>query len=325
MSVKVYETSIKGNKYSLLSDIRYVIYLFKIIKKEKPSSVFSYTLKPIFYTSFVSKLLGVNSINSMLTGLGYNFISNNLSARVIRRLLKYSLKCNNQVIFQNEDDLKLLNDIGLLGSKTLTNVVNGSGVDLDQFANVDVDISGEVTFTMVGRLLKSKGIEEFFRAAKLLKGRYEGVNFQLLGDYDPESIDSIDTNIYKNIIKGDIIDYKGRVNNVEYFIKKSSIVVLPSYREGTPRSILEAMSVGRAVITTDTAGCRQTVCLTKGMQNGFLVPVKNVNLLADSMEEFIKNKSLIVAFGKNSRKYVEKKYDVNKVNKEMLRILNIKN
>ena len=324
MGVIIYENNLQRNNISITSDLKYIVALGKVIKKIKPDVFFSYTFKPLIFGSIVASLFRVKTKVAMLTGLGYNFAdeAKSLSKLITQRLLRFSLKFNSglKVVFQNEDDYNELLQRNIISKQTKTYIVNGSGVDLDFYKYSKPDIQ-EIKFLLVARLIKAKGVEEFHEAAKIIHKKYPLVKFSIVGPYNDNQIDSIHFNLYNEIVNSDFIDYTGWVDDVRPFIEKTSVVVLPSYREGTPRSILEGMAMGRAIITTNTAGCRQTINHDPQLINGYLIPVKSITELAEKMESFILNPALIVQFGINSRAFVEQKFDVHQVNKEMLQIL----
>ena len=324
MGVIIYENNLQRNNISITSDLKYIVALGKVIKKIQPDVFFSYTFKPLIFGSIVASLFRVKTKVAMLTGLGYNFAdeAKSLSKLITQRLLRFSLKFNSglKVVFQNEDDYNELLQRNIISKQTKTYIVNGSGVDLDFYKYSKPDIQ-EIKFLLVARLIKAKGVEEFHEAAKIIHKKYPLVKFSIVGPYNDNQIDSIHFNLYNEIVNSDFIDYTGWVDDVRPFIEKTSVVVLPSYREGTPRSILEGMAMGRAIITTNTAGCRQTINHDPQLINGYLIPVKSITELAEKMESFILNPALIVQFGINSRAFVEQKFDVHQVNKEMLQIL----
>lgn len=326
MGIEVYENELDGSNVSIFSDIKYMLRLFQVIRQSKPDTFFPYTLKPVIYGSLIAKICRVKHIVPMLTGLGYNFMSENdktpLIKQMVRGMLKFSLKLNGnaELILQNKDDFQTLINQGIIDQSVKAHVVNGSGVDLSHYVFSKPNPQN-IVFLMISRLINAKGIREYFEAAERIKSRFPHVKFKLIGPYDP-NIDSIDPDLYKNIISGQIIDYLGEVNDVRPHIKESSALVLPSYYgEGIPRCLLEGMAMGRAIITCDSVGCKETVDLSENSQTGFLVPIKNVKALTDKIQHFIQNPSDTLLFGKNGREYARKKFDVNKVNKQMLEIL----
>ena len=324
MGLIIHENTLNRNNISIVSDLRYILSLAKVIRKVNPDVFFAYTFKPVIFGSVVASLLNVKTKTAMLTGLGYNFADTGKSfaKSITQTLLKYSLKFNRnlKIIFQNEDDLQELRSRNIIDGRSETYVVNGSGVDLSFYQYSEPNIN-PVRFLLISRLIKAKGVEEFLEAAKIIHQKYPEVRFSVVGSFDDKQIDSINHDLFKEITTSNFIDFTGWVEDVRPFIEESSVVVLPSYREGTPRSILEGMSMGRAVITTDTAGCRQTVNSNPELTNGRLIKVKSSADIVSAMEYFILNPKEIIRLGLNGRAYAEEKYDVDKVNKDMLQIL----
>lgn len=301
-----------------LKDINTLFSLRKALKEIKPDLVFSYTVKPIVYGSIAAHLAGVKRMYAMITGLGYVFIGQTFKQRLLTQVLaflyRWGLKYNQAVFFQNPDDLHLFVDKGIVPKRVKPVLVNGSGVNIEKFAFYRPKLS-PVTFLLTARLIKDKGILEYVEAARLLKQKYPMAKFQLLGplDINPAAITQAQLDQWS---KEGIIEYLGKTNDVRPYIADASVFVLPSfYREGTPRSVLEAMSMGRPIITTDAPGCRETVV---NGRNGFLVPVKDIIALKSAMEKFILEPDLIVQMGKQSRIIAEEKYDVRKVNRVIL-------
>lgn len=328
MKVITYESNLNGSNVSILSDLRFIYSLYKLMRTIKPDIFFPYTFKPVIYGSFVAKLCKVKLIAPMLTGLGYNFTdnssSNKLVVKITRLLLKLSLKPDPSlnIIFQNKDDSERLVQLNILNKKHQVYVVNGSGVDLSHY-NYSKPSTSPVTFLMVSRLINAKGIKEYYDAAKMIHERFPNAVFKLIGSYDP-NIDAINADLYHQIASGDTIQYMGQVDDVRPDIEKSSVMVLPSYYgEGVPRCVLEGMAMGRPVITSDSVGCRETVNQDPEQANGFLIPVKDASALASKMEYFIKNCDEIIRFGSKGYEFAKSKFDVNLVNTELFKIMQL--
>ncbi|MDF1678189.1 MAG: glycosyltransferase family 4 protein [Legionellaceae bacterium] len=305
-----------------LGNIKYLYALFRQFRKIQPDVVLSYTVQPVIWGSFAAKLAGAKHITSMITGLGYAFTDlTSLKRKVIHHIIcvlyKNAISCNHAVLFQNKDDKALFAEKGLI-SKTQSSIVNGSGVNLSHFYHV-TSFPKKMTFLMIGRLLRDKGIYEYVAAAKKIKSEYRDVEFHLVGwiDHNPSSIT---TDELERWCAEGIINFLGRQEDVRDSLASASVFVLPSYREGTPRSVLEAMSMGRPIITTDAPGCRETVVDGK---NGYLVPVRSVEQLAMYMKQFIDNPSLVQALGEQSRLLAQSKYDVHIVNRTILAALKL--
>jgi len=326
LGVIVHEIKLSPNKVSIFLDFRYLIALFKIIRQTRPDVFFAYTIKPIVYGNLVASICKVKTKAFLFSGLGYSFQENGTVAKkLVRGLLKFNigLRTSKIYFFQNQDDKIELTGLGILNKSSIVHVVDGSGVDLNEFCYQMPDVHN-ITFVMVARLVNAKGIKEFYEASKIIKAKYKFVKFWLLGEHDIHGIDSISLDLYNEIKYSEVIEYHGWIEDVKPFLRNSSVIVLPSYyKEGIPRSILEAMSVGRPVITTNSVGCRETVNSFEGNINGFLVPPKDVSALHAKMEFFINNPHKIIEYGINSRHYAEERFDVHKVNKQMIDALKL--
>lgn len=314
---------LKRTALNPLRELKSILSLIKILRKLKPSIVFSYAIKPTIYGSLAGRISGIPNMYSMITGLGYTFTGKSLQHKILQTLLKFlfkiSLKLNHVIFFQNPDDLKYFQKIKLISGNVKTEVVNGSGVDLNKYYYTN-PILKPVSFLLIARLIWDKGIGEYIGAARILKDKYPEVEFKLLGPFDsnPAAVKKSDINEW--ITEG-FITYLGKTNDVRPYISNCSVCVLPSYyREGTPRSVLEAMSMGKPIITTNTPGCKETV--VEGV-NGFFVATKNSIELANAMEKFVVKPNIIAKMGKKSREIAEKKYDVRKVNKVILKAMNL--
>lgn len=325
MGVKFKKINLNVTGLDPIKDILSVIQLIKLFRILKPDILFSYTVKPVIYGSIAAGLSKIPNIFSLITGLGFTSgdtsLKQKLAGFISRFLYKFSLGFNNLVFFQNQDDRnKFIND-GLLKENSQSIIVNGSGVDLDFFSPEPISHNNEFNFLLIARLIKDKGIKEYVESARKIRRQYPSIKFNLLGYYydNPNAISKAQI---KQWTKEGIINYLGETDDVCPFIKNCSVYVLPSYREGTPRSVLEAMAMGRPIITTNVPGCKETVI---NGENGFLVPVKDVKALADAMEKFIKNPELIPVMGKRSREIAEEKYDVHKVNQKICEAMGLIN
>ncbi|MEK3658377.1 glycosyltransferase family 4 protein [Paenibacillus sp. FSL F4-0236] len=303
-----------------LNDIVLIKEIYKLIKREKPDVVFSYTIKPVIFGSIAARVAGVGKIYSMLTGLGYVFIASGFKAFIVKTISKFlyrsALKSCDKVLFQNPDDLNEFVSSKLVSSGK-TGLINGSGVNLAHFH--PVPLPKNISFLMICRIIKDKGVIEYLKAAEIVKKTYPKVEFSLVGPFDvnPNALAYDDIQPY---IVSNIVNYLGETKDVRPFLEQSSVFVLPSYREGTPRTVLEAMAMGRAIITTNAPGCRETV--VDGL-NGFLVPVKDVESLANSMIYLIENQNDLKSKAKESLNICKQKYDVIKVNDSIIKHLGL--
>lgn len=310
-------------------DIRTIVELYSLMTKVKPDYVLGYTIKPVIYGSLAAKLARVPHIFALITGLGYAFSGaeeegykkSNLQ-KVMHQLYAAALLTTDKVFFQNPDDQALFKKMGILKPSTPSTVVNGSGVNVSEYSVAPLPIENDVPvprFLLIARLLGAKGVLEYAQAAAIIKSRHPNVQFDLVGwvDDNPDAIEQRELDTW---IDDGLVNFLGKLNDVKPAIAASSIYVLPSYREGTPRTVLEAMAMGRPIITTDASGCRETVI---DGYNGYLVPVKAVEELAAAMERFIVNPELIIEMGKASRQLVEEKFDVHAVNQSMLEAMGL--
>lgn len=322
MGVSCEFVSMQSTGLNPLGDLKTFFAIRKVLKKIKPTHVLAYTIKPVIYGMLASRTLGIRNRYSLITGLGSMFISETTKGRFLLKLIKLqyriALKGAPAVIFQNPDDRDIFQTFGI-STRGNSFVVNGSGVDLDYFSDNNLIENSPVTFLLVARLLRDKGIFEYVDAANFIKKKYPNVIFRIAGylDKNPSAIKSEEITSWCN---SGVINFLGKLEDVRSAITCCSVYVLPSYREGTSRGVLEAMSMSRPIITTNAPGCRETVI--EG-ENGYLVPVKSATALADAMEKFIANPSLIEKMGKKSREIAEEKYDVHKVNNEMFRIMKL--
>jgi glycosyltransferase involved in cell wall biosynthesis len=302
------------NPVALLASIRQ---MRALIREERPGVVLAYTIKPVIVGALAARAERVGTIVALITGVGYAFTGGRELRRIVSRaaaslLYRVALERSDVIVFQNRDDEALFRRLRLMPRGRASHVVNGSGVDLDHFSPAPVPDGA--SFLMIARLLKDKGIREFAEAAKRIKATHPDVTITLVGDFDP-SPDSLSRPELDELIRCGI-DYKGHVADVRPAIAACSVYVLPSYREGTPRSVLEAMAMGRAIITTDTPGCRETV---RPGENGFLVRPRDTRSLYEAMMRFVDEPALAPKMGDVSRKIAEDKFDVRDVNANLLR------
>ncbi|GAW65839.1 glycosyl transferase [Geoanaerobacter pelophilus] len=312
LGVRYHDLFLARTGLNPLADLKTYRSLKAIIRQTNPEVFFAYTIKPVIYGAFAARAARVPGIYPMITGLGYTFSGLTLKAKLVGSvtsiLYRLALSFANQVFFQNPDDMSLFIKRGLISSRAQAVIVNGSGVDLEKFA--PANLPQDLSFLLVARLLKDKGVLEYVAAAREIKGRYPQVRFKMAGWIDDNPM-AVSTQELVGWQQEGTIEYLGRLEDVRPAFAECSVYVLPSYREGTPRTVLEAMAMGRAIVTTDAPGCRETVV---DGENGFLVTVKDSETLAKAMEKFIVDQGLIKIMGDRSRDIAENKYDVNKVN-----------
>lgn len=320
LGARFVEIPMNKNGVNLFSDLRYLWRLYRLMKDERPDVSLGYTIKPVIYGTIAARLACIKKRNSMITGVGYLFTATSLKSRVLRFfgavLYRVGLSFSHHVIFQNPDDCDEFVTRGLV-SANKCHIVNGSGVNMEYFR--PLPLPKRTTFFMLSRVLYSKGIREYLQAAKRVKTFYPDMRFMLLGAVEniPDSLTEKDLEPY---IHSGIIDYYGETTDVREYIRQCSVFVLPSYREGTPRTVLEAMAMRRAIITTDTPGCRETVI---DGRTGFLVPPRDIDALADKMLWFIEHLERLDEMSECSLQLCREKYEVGLINQRMMEIMNI--
>ena len=309
---------LERNGLNFYDDIKTLFDISSLIKRAKPRFILAYGVKLVIWGGLSARAAHVPFF-ALITGLGFAFQGDSFKRKLLTKLVvflyKIALKSSKAVIFQNKDNRNIFIDKGIV-PRSKTYVVNGSGVDIKKF-NISEFQPTELNFLCLSRLLGEKGLREYAAAAKIVKLKHPEVNFLLVGSEDasPDAIPLSEVNSWS-----DYVDYKGSTDDVKPYIRDSHVYVLPSYHEGIPRSTLEAMSMGRPVITTDAVGCKDTV---KEGFNGFKVPIGSIQELADRMLWFINNRKEINTMGVNSRGIIETKFDVEKVNPKMLKIMGL--
>lgn len=322
--VKTYDIALSRNGLNPFADLRTLWGLFRLFRRTHPEVLLAYTIKPVIWAGLAARISGTGRFYPLITGLGYAFTGEARGKRAATRkiailLYRLALRRAAGVIFQNPDDAAEFRSLGILSkSDQKVFVVNGSGVDTDYFTPVDFP-DGPVTFVLIARLLGDKGVREFAAAAGILRDRGVLAKFRLVGGTDSNA-DSIHANEAKSWHESGVLDWRGRQEDVRPEIAAAHVLVLPSYREGTPRSILEAMAMGRPIITTDAPGCRETVTQDR---NGLLIPCRDSLALADCMQRFVSEPSLIAPMGQQSRRIACDRYDVHKVNAAMMEIMGL--
>ena len=323
IGASVHEVRMNRTSLNPILDFITLLEFLVVLWKIKPDYILAYTIKPIIYGMLAAKIIGIKYRFALITGLGSvfnegNSVKNKLLLILVKYMYRFSLLNISKVFFQNPDDMSFFcnHKITYLLQSC---VVNGSGVDLGYY-NFSTP-PNKVSFLLLARLLNSKGVCIYFEAARIIKSTHPHIKFSLAGEIDSLNVDSISRSELDTWTKSKIITYHGQLEDVRTSIANCSVYVLPTfYREGTPRSILEALSIGRAIITTDTPGCRETVIQGK---NGYLIEPKSVSKLVESMMKFINEPNIVERMGFESRKIAEEKYDVHKVNDFMFRHMKI--
>ncbi len=321
LGARVHELVTERHGMNPLREMAYVRRLRGVIQSARPDVVLAYTAKPVAWGVPAARAAGVERVVALVTGLGFAFTDGGGWRRVVAggalaALYRRALGRCSVVVFQNRDDREELARLGVLPAGIRTEVVGGSGIDLDVFGRAAVPPSP--AFLMIARLLGNKGVREYARASAMLARKHPSVPFRLAGWFDdgPDAVAGSEMEAWQTAG----IEYVGRLEDVRPALAQCSCYVLPSYREGTPRTVLEAMATGRAIVTTEVPGCRQTVEVGA---NGFLVPTRDPFALAAAMERFVLEPGLAVRMGEASRRLAEERFDVRMVNRVMLSCLGL--
>ncbi|HWJ88939.1 MAG TPA: glycosyltransferase family 4 protein [Pelagibacterium sp.] len=292
--------------------------LVKVLRPLRLDCVLSFAIKPVIYGTLAARLAGIPRRHALIAGLGYAFAdnSNSLKQRSIhlaaKSLYRLALAQTEKVFMQNPDDAEDFVRMGLVSPNKIV-PVNGTGVDLSVWTPAP-PVTTPVTFVLAARLLEEKGIFQFVEAARRIKSESPETRFILLGGLDTNPNGIARSQVQSWVDEG-LVEWPGHVP-VRDWLAQASVFVLPSYyREGVPRSIQEAMAMGRPIITTDAPGCRETVIDGK---NGLLIPPRDIDALVKAMRAFIDQPELIVSMGQASRAYVEEKFDIRQVNATMI-------
>lgn len=321
-----HSVSIERNGLNPVADFGTIRDILQLLSKIKPDYVIAYTVKPVIYTGLALRLHKGAKYFPLITGLGFLFqpkcsTRDWLVSKVAFEMYKFAMGKAMCTIFQNTDDRSDLIHSKILSANARTGVVAGSGVCLSQFSYVQPEVQSRgIKFLLIARLIKDKGIYEYIAAAKKIRELYPECSFRLAGwiDSNPTSIGQEELEAW---VGHNDIEFLGKLEDVRSALENCDVYVLPSYREGTPRTVLEAMAIGRPIVTTDAPGCRETV--EEGV-NGFMVPVKDVDSIVTAMLRFVHEPELVVKMGKQSRLIAEAKFDSKKVASDMLKLMGIK-
>lgn len=301
-----------------IKDIATFFSFISIYKKARPEMIFHFTIKPNIYGTLAAKFLNIPCINN-ISGLGTLFIKEGFATLVAKILYKISQNHPKHIFFQNNEDHEHFLKLGLV-KKEKSSVLPGSGVDTVRFSPAEKkNNDGKFVFLLIARMLKDKGIVEFVKAAEIVKSTHDHCEFQLLGFMDDKNRTAVTHKEMSEWIEQGNIKYLGSTDTVEDFIKNADCVVLPSYREGTPRSLLEAASMGKPLITTDAPGCRNVLI---DNENGYFCKVKNARDLALKMIKMAElSKEDLKKMGERSRQLITERFGVEQVIREYLKIL----
>lgn len=314
------EIYVKRNGVNPLDDLKTLKSIKALLNEIKPEKIFTYQAKTVIYGGMAANQLGIREVYPLIAGMGSVFLKDDLKTKVIRKVLvteyKLGMKDCPVVFFQNRDDEKVFIDNHILTNQKVV-MIPGSGVNCKKF--IPQEEPEKFAFLCISRLILDKGVYEYLEACRQIKKEHPDVRCLLVGPYDtnPSALQPKELQAY---IDDGSIEYFGEQEDVRPFIKQCNVFILPSYREGTPKSNLEAMASGKAVITTDAPGCRETVV---DGENGFLVPVKNVAKIVEKMELLINNPKIASEMGAKGRIKAEKNFSVDIVNQLICEAMNL--
>ena len=316
IGIRFFDTKINNSKIEIFKDIKIFFKILNLIIKIKPKFIISYTIKSNLIGGILSYFF-FKKIHffTFITGLGNIYLScenSFIKKKIFFLFYRLILKKNDLIFFQNKDDLKIFKKNNVTKKNSKLDYVTGvNTATIKPYKHPK-----NINFLMISRIIKNKGVFEYLLAANYIKSKYKNINFNFAGKFD-ESNYSLNKKKFNKLINNNV-NYLGWKKNISDVIKKCNIVVLPSYREGLPRSILEGMAMGRAILASNVPGCRETVI---NNYNGFFFKAKNHNSLIKGMEKFIINRKLIYLFGKRSRLLAIQKFDSKKIAKQVLQTI----
>jgi glycosyltransferase involved in cell wall biosynthesis len=313
------QINVKRNGLNPFQDRKTLKSVKKLLKEIKPDKIFTYQAKTVIYGTLAARSAGITEVYPLIAGMGSMFLSNSLKSRIVRFIMtllyrKSIGKCP-AVFFQNRDDEQIFRDSGIIKRQKVV-LIHGSGVNTEKFEAAP--LPEKAAFLCISRLIRDKGVYEYLEACKKIKSEYNDVRCLLVGPYDTNPSALKPEEVQPFIDAG--VEYFGEQEAVRPYLEQCSVFVLPSYREGTPKTNLEAMACARAVITTDAPGCKETV--TDG-ENGFLVPVKDVDAIYEKMKYCIEHPEEVKAMGEKGRALAKELYDVKKVNEQICSTMGI--
>lgn len=331
--VTLHTVPLDGGSTNPLKDLATQRAMTRALRRIRPDAVFCYNPKPVAYGPIAARRAGVPRVAAMVTGLGYAFTGRGIRRSLIRtvatRLYRRSLRACDAVFFQNRDDLALAARLGIANATPAARgrpsagprvmLIAGSGVDLERFAQAPLPPPPTVRFLMIARILRDKGVVEFVDAARIASRQLPGATFALVGGQDdnPTAVPRDEIDRWR---REGIVELPGEVHDVREALRACTVFVLPSHREGTSKVMLEAMAVGRAIITTDATGCREPI--EPGV-NGVLVPVGDPAALAKAMIDLGRDRQRVERMGAESRRIAEARYDARHVDAAILEALGL--
>ena len=318
--IRYRQIPVSRNGTNPVRDLKTLAALVKLLREEKPDKIFAYQAKTVIYGGIAASLNGIREFYPLIAGVGSVFLGSSPKQKLIRSILvaEYRLGMRHapKIFFQNRDDLKVFTDHKILPEHKAV-MLHGSGVNVEKFT--PTPLPQTPGFLCISRLIRDKGVVEYLEAARKLHQKRPDVRCVLVGPFDtnPSAIRPEELQRY---IDDGSVEYVGEQKDVQPFLKACTAYVLPSYHEGTPKTVLEAMACGRPTITTDAPGCRETV--TDGV-NGYLVPVKDVDAIVAAMEKMLDDPQKTAHMAAEARYICEDRYDVRKVNRTICRTMSV--
>lgn len=308
--------------YDFFHELKCILLLRRIYKKHKPDVIHHVTLKASLLGCFACKTAGIKSVVNAISGFGYNFTGGrkSLLQKTVLSMIQFAFKSKDfKFILQNPDDKKQLESFSIVNNENIF-IIKGSGVDLDEYAYSTEPESDKVKLLFPARVLYDKGISEFIKAAKECRSELKGkAIFTIAGNCDSENLANMPESVLNSLLEDDYIEWIGFQKNIFKTMTDSHIIILPSYREGLPKSLIEACAVGRPIISTDVPGCRECVI---NNENGYLVPARDSKQLADKIRILVNDKSLRLSMGRKSRELAVKEFSIDNVIEKTVSIYN---
>lgn len=315
------QINVQRNGVNPLNDIKTLLSIKKMLKSIMPDKIFTFQAKTVIYGGIAANFLGITEVYPLIAGLGSVFLNEGWKTKIIRKILTteywFAMRKCPAVFFQNHDDEKTFRDNHIINKQKIV-MLHGSGVNTKYFTQKPLPET--FGFLCTSRLIRDKGVYEYLEACKRIKKKFANVRCLLVGPYDsnPSALKPEELEVF---IEQGVVEYFGEQKDVRPYLEQCNVFVLPSYREGTPKTVLEAMAYGRAVITTDAPGCRETVV---DGENGFLVPVKDIDALCERMQYFIEHPKEIAKMGMVGREKAETIFDVKLVNQCIVETMRLK-
>ena len=320
LGIRYRSIPVQRNGTNPVKDLDTLRALCRLLKEEKPDKIFAYQAKTVIYGGIAAAMNGIREFYPLIAGVGSVFLGSSPKQKLIRSILvaeyRLGMRRAPKVFFQNRDDLKVFVDHGIVREEKAV-MLHGSGVNIEKFS--PAPLPEKPGFLCISRLIRDKGVREYLDAARKLHTLRPEVSCVLVGPFDtnPSAIKPEELQPY---LDDGSVTYVGEQKDVQPWLKQCTAYVLPSYHEGTPKTVLEAMACARPTITTDAPGCRETVA--DGV-NGYLVPVKNVDAIVEAMEKMLDDPEKTADMAAQGRHICEDRYDVRKVNRTIRQTMGI--